>query len=312
MQKDLVFSIIIPVHNRAQFLPDLFTSIRQLNERNLEIIFVDNNSTDDSINLLYAFSAQHSSTINVSVHTCSKEGACAARNVGLSKAKGEYVYFFDSDDLLSPHFFTNATALLPADVIICRTRMVWNNGKQKIRDIIYSAHPSRHIISSMLSTQSMIIRKELLINIGKWDESLRRWNDYELGSRLLLAQPTIKWMRDNIYHTIRIHDNSITGNSFTKDVNELLSSLNTVCRNILNAPLDNHNQQKCLTALYCKHLLLKNQLLSEGSDIEAKQVEQAAIKLAIPKWKQRSLNSLAKTWNILHLPGLWRLFNILV
>ena len=90
-------SIIIPVYNTAAYLPDALDSICKQTLSSLQIIVVDDGSTDNSLQILQDYAA-HDQRIEVVTQT--NQGQGVARNHGMKYAKGEYVYFMDSDDIL--------------------------------------------------------------------------------------------------------------------------------------------------------------------------------------------------------------------
>lgn len=103
-------SIIVPVYNAASFLEECLDSIVNQTIKNIEIILVDDGSTDDSLDICKRF-AQHDSRIRVI--TQENSGAGVARNVGIDAAQGTYLMFLDSDD-----FFE----LDMCDSVLCQAR----------------------------------------------------------------------------------------------------------------------------------------------------------------------------------------------
>lgn len=91
-------SIIVPVYNVAEFLPECFESIKNQTYKNLEIILIDDGSTDNSKNFCEEFAKNDSRVI---VKCQKNAGLSAARNAGLDLATGDYVFFLDSDDFLA-------------------------------------------------------------------------------------------------------------------------------------------------------------------------------------------------------------------
>ncbi len=89
-------SIVVPVRNAARTLPLCLPAMARLNPAPLEIVLVDNGSTDDSLSALHAFQRDHSACA-VRVLEESRRGASAARNAGIRAAKGEVVAFTDAD-----------------------------------------------------------------------------------------------------------------------------------------------------------------------------------------------------------------------
>ena len=308
MDENLIFSLIIPVLNREHFLPNLFQSIEHIKGNNFEVVFVDNGSTDNSFSLLQNFAQANEKRFHTTVSICLKSGACAARNTGLETARGEYVYFFDSDDLLSPEIFSDAQRLMPFDLLVCKTNMLMPNGKVKLRFVPMPITPSAHILTGALSTQSMLIRKSFLIEIGGWNQALKRWNDYELGARLLLRNPNIQYIKSKPLHTIQIHKESITGNSFGKDTDALLNSLNNVFKAINKSNhITNAEKSRCIHALLAKHYILMCALWRENDRTAYHKTLSNADSLNPHTLKAEIIRIISIVWAKLRLPGLWRI-----
>ncbi|PJG86360.1 glycosyltransferase [Conservatibacter flavescens] len=95
-QANYDITFIVPVYNTVQYLPQCLGSI--INQKiNKEIIVIDDGSTDNSLAILKDYAAQHDF---IRIVTQENKGVSAARNAGLRLAKGAYVYFVDSDDML--------------------------------------------------------------------------------------------------------------------------------------------------------------------------------------------------------------------
>lgn len=90
-------SIIVPVYNTQKYLEQCVTSLLSQTYRNLQIILVDDGSTDGSGNLCDAFATEDG---RIQVIHQKNQGVSAARNCGLEKANGEWALFVDSDDIL--------------------------------------------------------------------------------------------------------------------------------------------------------------------------------------------------------------------
>ena len=120
-------SIIIPVYNVSQYISRCLDSVFSQEYKNIEVIFVDDCGTDDSMDIVREYLSKNTS---VEVHVVSHErnrGLSAARNSGLHKAQGEYVYFLDSDDYICDDCIAVLAAVLDKknyDVVIADYMMV--------------------------------------------------------------------------------------------------------------------------------------------------------------------------------------------
>ena len=92
-------SVIVPVYNSEAYLENCLNSIIQQTYQNLEIILVNDGSTDGSDELCKSYAEAHR---NVTVLNQKNLGLSAARNSGIRYAQGEYLFFLDADDLLHP------------------------------------------------------------------------------------------------------------------------------------------------------------------------------------------------------------------
>jgi len=120
-------SVIVPVYNVAAYLPECMDSILCQDYEALEIILIDDGSTDESGRICDDY-AEKDSRIRV-IHQ-KNGGAAAAKNAGLRIASGEYLSFVDSDDFLEPGAYCHMLTLLEeykADVVQCAFRKVFQN-----------------------------------------------------------------------------------------------------------------------------------------------------------------------------------------
>lgn len=107
------YSVIIPVYNVEKYIDRCLKSIISQNYDDLEIIVIDNGSTDSSSSICDTYASEYS---NISVYHIENHGVGSARNFGLSKARGEFIYFVDSDDYLVGNLFADFDDKLASDL----------------------------------------------------------------------------------------------------------------------------------------------------------------------------------------------------
>lgn len=90
-------SVIVPVYNCEDYLEESIKSILNQSLNDIEVICIDDGSTDGSLNILNDFA---SDDFRIKVFSHENQGSSAARNYGLRKVTGDYIYFFDGDDYL--------------------------------------------------------------------------------------------------------------------------------------------------------------------------------------------------------------------
>ncbi|MCM1010726.1 MAG: glycosyltransferase [Fusobacterium sp.] len=111
-------SVIVPVYNVEKFLPECLDSLKNQTLYELEFICVNDGSPDNSLDILNRYAAEDERFIIVSQEN---GGLSAARNTGLKYAKGDYIYFIDSDDLIAPEHLENmynAAVKEDADMVV--------------------------------------------------------------------------------------------------------------------------------------------------------------------------------------------------
>ena len=123
MEQNLV-TIIVPVYNVEKYVEKCIRSILQQTYQNLEVIIIDDGSTDNSIDIATRVSRKDK---RVTIIRKKNEGVSKARNLGISKAHGKYIMFVDSDDFLEKNcvsFFHNIASSSDADIIL---NYSWHN-----------------------------------------------------------------------------------------------------------------------------------------------------------------------------------------
>lgn len=264
----MIFSIIIPVYNRQQTLPRLFQSLQAQAYRPLEIVLVDNGSTDMSLSLCQGFQKQyHQEDFQIIVAEEGKQRANAARNKGIRLSKGEYLYFFDSDDEIDPYFLRDALPYAgKAEMICASTRMIFPDGQEKLRACPRKNMLRGHLLAGTLSTQTMLLHRSIIERVGGWNEEVQQWGDWELGVRLLLTNPSIQWLPYRGYHRIYQHAESITREPLTSSGEKYFCVLRFVEKHLMAAPLPPAEKRKALWALSAKRLLLSVRAQKERQD----------------------------------------------
>jgi len=202
-------SIIIPVHNSAAHLAETVQSALSQTWQNIEVILVDDGSTDHSPEIARRFTSGI-----VKVFSQENKGASAARNMGLKEAKGDYIQFLDADDLLSPDKIDAQVKCLNGsvtDIAISRT-IHFNDGECHIKgtsdnDWFYTDHedPVSFLTKlyagedvmpgygGMITIHSWLTPRNLIDKAGPWNENLSVDDDGEFFCRVVLASDSIKF-----------------------------------------------------------------------------------------------------------------------
>lgn len=175
----VMVSVVIPVFNREKLIRKAVNSILEQTYSDLELIVVDDGSTDRTKDILQTINDKRLRYIYQK-----NAGACAARNRGIFLAKGEYIAFHDSDDEWYREKLQRQLDMLHkvnADIIFCGFEKIFSDGTKSIipkrkEERFYSQ--KELIYESMVSTQTILGKAAAVKNI-KFDESMPRMQDYD-------------------------------------------------------------------------------------------------------------------------------------
>ena len=186
-------SVIIPTHNRAHFLPEAMDSVWTQTYRPIELIVVDDGSTDNTPRMLEEWAKTHSGDSQFALRTFRQEnkGAPVARNVGAAMSRGEFILWHDSDDLMLPRRVELALVKLRetgADVCICGFRG-WGDRHYVPPDI--ADHPVFEAVRDgcICMTVLWLYRRRFLHDHNPWREYLVRLQDHFFYHDWLLSSP---------------------------------------------------------------------------------------------------------------------------
>ncbi len=184
-------SVIMPAYNSAAFLPQAVASVLEQNYDRIELIIIDDASTDNTSLVLEGF-AQNSKIIILRSDQCS--GPAAARNYGLSKASGDLIAFLDADDIWMPEKLSRQVRELEenpglgwnyCDGLVVDTGL---NPMYLISDrnnlpegMIYEELMLRH---PLIIPSGVLIRKEVFDHSGAFDPAIHGVEDWDLFLRI--------------------------------------------------------------------------------------------------------------------------------
>jgi len=182
-----LISVIIPTFNRLAMLLELLSSLEAQNWRSIQVIVVDDGSDDGTLDALMARSFR--SGIEVVFLRQENCGPAAARNKGLSAAKGEFIYFVDSDDLVLPDGLSAlAISLQNSSEPYCLARIKNVDRLCNALVDLTSTIPRVDVVAivgSCWPIHAALYRREVLRRAGPFNESLRWGEDAELLWRIL-------------------------------------------------------------------------------------------------------------------------------
>lgn len=233
-ENDLI-SVVIPTFNRASLLRDALFSVYQQSHRPIELIIVDDGSTDNTEAVVSDFKNEHvDSNFSLIYEYQTNAGGNVARNKGISLATAEYVAFLDSDDLwMSSKLEKQLTQIKGFDnigAVYCGL-VELNMETPGAIDVINRKFPQGNIHNQLLvrditaPTSTFLIRKSVFNKVGFFNVFLQARQDWEMWIRvsndfLILAVP------ENLVF-YRKHNGERTISNPTKELNANKSIFNT-------------------------------------------------------------------------------------
>ena len=193
-----VVSIIIPCYNAKQWVQEAIDSCLNQTYPNIEIVVVDDGSTDGSLEVLRHFLPR------IKLETATHLGGNSARNRGFALSTGEYIQYLDADDYLDPDKIARQVQFLEetqADVVYgdWRYRRHLPDTSLSYLDKIQVSGVQEDILYSLLSGQwwvapgALLYRRQVVIQAGGWDETLRAAQDRDFFTSVALSDVKIRY-----------------------------------------------------------------------------------------------------------------------
>lgn len=235
-------SVCVPCHNAGPYVAQALRSVFEQTYQNLEVILVNDASTDDTPEVLATFEDPRLKIISQKCGSASK-----ARNLALSHAKGDFIKFFDADDILSPGMIEKQVARLESReraVATCEwgrfykknlssytpnRQSVWRDmsSKEWLIESFRNARP-------MMQPGIFLIPRPLIDEVGNWDERVSPIDDFEFFARLLSAARDIKFCEGQTLYYRSGLESSLSGKKSREAIEGALHSLLSGTSSLLN------------------------------------------------------------------------------
>lgn len=225
MVKALV-SIIVPVHNSGKYLKNCLDSIIDQSYKNIEILAIENGSTDDSLKILNNYKDK------IKLIVLKEAGLSRARNEGLKLATGEYIAFVDSDDTIEHEMIEKLVISIErekSDLAICNFREIDENSNRVVNRYAFPLKTinSKEIVENLVQFNCAIwnkLYKKSIIDENRiiFPENLK-YEDMPFVLEYLSKSKVISKVNEFLYNYL-IHDKSeqTTVNSKVYDIFKIL------------------------------------------------------------------------------------------
>ena len=222
LMKIPLVSIVCITYNHEEFIDEALASVARQTYPNIELIIIDNASTDRTLSRIDSFCQQHPHAQRVA--NAWNRGLCAAFNQGLALARGKYVVDFSGDDLLVPSRIERQVALFESlpetyGVVFSNARYVDETGvpgkfhypvdeKGRAKVPVPSGDVYQAILERyFICTPTMMIRRSVLEALGGYDEALT-YEDFDFWVR-----SSVRYLyayQDEVLAQKRLHRNSLS------------------------------------------------------------------------------------------------------
>ncbi len=254
MDKPLV-TVIVPAYNASDFIAETLESILNQTYDNLQVIVVDDGSTDDTARIVQSYSPRVTY-----IHQANSGGCAAPRNRGLEYARGEFVTFFDADDIMLPDKLSRQVDALirHPNAVMCITNYCNFTGtkrstdhmstcpamapyldRHKSSDFTLGSEECRSILISENFTiaSAPLFKTDIIKKLGGFDQTLKACEDFHLIYRTAMQGDVV--VNPNVGFERRLHDTNMS-NDNERMLRNLIASRHDLSLNETNIVLQRH------------------------------------------------------------------------
>jgi len=254
-------SILIPLYNAEEYFSETIKSLLAQTYENIEIIIVDDGSTDSSLKIARDYEKLHK---HIKVYAQENSGAQVARNKAFEMSKGEYIQYFDADDIMHPDKISSQMEVLreygfkdsivatgswgkffdSTEETIFINQTINKNYDDKFLYFKEAWENEEYVIG-----QAWLLPRSINKKIGNWNTRLTKHQDGEFFTRVVYSSDKIVFVQESIVYYRKGIANSISSD---KSVKGMMSHLyfNHQRYNIIKNDLDKHSLRKVIAILY--------------------------------------------------------------
>jgi GT2 family glycosyltransferase len=200
-------SVMMPTYNNGRYIGQAIESIYAQNYKNIEVIVIDDGSTDNTKEIIKKYQ-------DIKYFYIEHKGISLARNIALEKSKGEYIAFCDSDDYWLPEKLNTQMQYFKdhpdCEIVFTKYENFFEDEKLKTNKRAMHEKMMEKFLKQYLP--SSIIKKELFEKYGNFDENFSGVEDTEFLYRLLKKGVSISHIIPEVFYIRRIHGQNVTLN----------------------------------------------------------------------------------------------------
>lgn len=212
-----LISVVVPIYNVEQYVSQAIESLLHQNGCELEIILVDDGSTDKSGEIAQQYADQHDNIVCIQQKN---QGLSAARNTGIDHAHGEYIMFLDSDDTFEEHSIAALKKKMDEnclDLLLFSGKKIFESGREEIfgPQIMLSVSEGYNIYQKLRDSDNyytcvvfMMLRRQFLLEKNICFARGILHEDHVFAFQVIMSAERAMCISDVVYH-YRIRENSI-------------------------------------------------------------------------------------------------------
>lgn len=222
-------SIVIPAYNVADFIAETLESVLAQSFTDFEVIII-NDGSPDTEEFELAIKPYRERICYLKQEN---RGASAARNAGLRAARGELIAFLDADDLWLPNYLAEQLKFISeyGCDLACADALIFGvsaDAGQSYMDSLMDSAPPEGLVTFLelvnaersLITSGVVVRRDLVLKVGLFDEALRNAQDFDLWLRLARHGARLAYQR-KVLLSYRSRPNSLSGDAINSHQREL-------------------------------------------------------------------------------------------
>ena len=202
-------SVIIPVHNSSKYILECLNSVINQTYRNLEIICIDDKSTDNSVELIKSINDRRIKLIELNTNS----GAAVARNKGIDASTGDYICFLDSDDYWKPRKIEKQLRFIKNKVFIYSEYLYLRGNKTHVAKVPKSLTYNQLLKNSAIFTSTVMLNMKYLNKEDIYMPNRRMGQDYGAWYKIIKKVGTAYGIQE-VLSIYRVGNKSLSSNKF--------------------------------------------------------------------------------------------------
>lgn len=306
-------SIIIPVYNTGKHIEKCLNSIKnQTTNIDLEIIIINDGSTDDSENIVKQYIEKHKEFLNIKYYSKENEGVAKTRNFGIEKATSDYIMFLDSDDYIEPEAIETLEKYIEQDIDLIKFKLQRvdenDNVIEKVDGPVFDKITGQEAFDELygedvlLDSPCVYVIKKKLFTENNFKFQGRYHEDFGLIPFIILTAKTVISIPEYLYKYVQAPDSITRTEDYektTKKMEDVLFHYDNMLKMVEKLNLEETTKEN-VKIYYTNAIILKlRELKKEAQNHYIKEIQKRKMYKNI---KPRNLKQLIKRlllkWNV--------------